>query len=105
MPYIWQLIIQGVGKGRAVDKILGQLVANGKPPELIICVGNDRSDEDMFQSINNATKKESSTAAPEVFACTVGQKPSSAKYYIDETSDVLLLLKALVQSQNKIVSP
>ncbi|CAL9779209.1 unnamed protein product [Musa acuminata subsp. burmannicoides] len=103
--YIVEVIPQGVGKGRAVDKILGQLVANGKPPELIICVGNDRSDEDMFQSINNATKKESSTAAPEVFACTVGQKPSSAKYYIDETSDVLLLLKALVQSQNKIVSP
>lgn len=70
----------------------------GKSPDFVLCIGDDRSDEDMFESIltkpysANAT---SSSSAPEIFACTVGQKPSKARYYLDDTVDVMMLLQGL----------
>ncbi|XP_042428161.1 probable alpha,alpha-trehalose-phosphate synthase [UDP-forming] 9 [Zingiber officinale] len=91
---------QGVAKGMAVEKILKQLSANGKLLDLIICIGDDRSDKNMFRSLNDAVARPSLAAPPEVFACTVGQKPSSAKYYIEDTDEVLELLSAIVETQN-----
>lgn len=32
----------------------------------------------------------------QVFACTVGQKPSKAQFYVDDTVDVVALLEKLV---------
>ena len=85
---------QGVSKGLAVDKLIRTLVNNGKAPDFLMCIGNDRSDEDMFESINSMTSNTFlSPTVPEVFACSVGQKPSKAKYYVDDTSEVIRLLK------------
>lgn len=33
----------------------------------------------------------------QVFACTVGQKPSRAPFYVNDTADVALLLARLAQ--------
>lgn len=86
--------MQGVSKGLTVDKLIRTLVTNGKAPDFLMCIGNDRSDEDMFESINNMTSNAVlSPTAPDVFACSVGQKPSKAKYYVDDTSEVIRLLK------------
>jgi trehalose 6-phosphate synthase/phosphatase len=87
--------MQGVSKGRAVDKLIQALANNnGKAQDFLMCVGNDRSDEDMFECINGmASNDVSSTTVPEVFACSVGQKPSKAKYYVDDTSEVIRLLR------------
>lgn len=86
---------QGVTKGLVAEKILSMLVNQGKPPEFVMCIGDDRSDEDMFESILTIVSGPSLPSAPEIFACTVGQKPSKAKYYLDDTVDVLRLLKGL----------
>lgn len=67
----------------------------GKSPDFILCIGDDRSDEDMFESILTKSDSATSSSAPEIFACTVGQKPSKARYYLDDTMDVMALLTAL----------
>lgn len=98
---------QGVSKGLAVSKLIHTLVNNGKAPDFLMCIGNDRSDEDMFESINSmASDAVFLPTVPEVFACSVGQKPSKAKYYVDDTSEVIRLLKNVtrISSQREDVS-
>ncbi|XP_066397301.1 probable alpha,alpha-trehalose-phosphate synthase [UDP-forming] 9 [Miscanthus floridulus] len=85
---------QGVNKGISVDKIIRTLVSKGDVLDLLMCIGNDRSDEDMFESINKATSL-SEPAIPEVFACSVGPKASKANYYVDGCSEVIRLLKGV----------
>ncbi|KAK6139234.1 hypothetical protein DH2020_027019 [Rehmannia glutinosa] len=91
---------QGVTKGLVAEKVLSILANNGKAPDFVVCVGDDRSDEDMFESISNAVFNSSVPALPEIFACTVGQKPSKAKYYLDDTADVVRMLRGLGNASN-----
>ncbi|KAL4319064.1 hypothetical protein GQ457_18G021800 [Hibiscus cannabinus] len=86
---------QGVSKGLVAEKVLSRMVNGGKAPDFVMCVGDDKSDEDMFQSILTSVSKPSLPVAPEIFACTVGRKPSKAKYYLDDTADVLKMLQGL----------
>lgn len=79
------------------EKVLSKLIGQGMLPEFVLCIGDDRSDEDMFESILS-TRFTSSITTPEVFACTVGQKPSKARYYLDDPTDVLALLQGLAAS-------
>ncbi|KAH6801928.1 trehalose-phosphatase/synthase 9 [Perilla frutescens var. frutescens] len=91
---------QGVTKGLAAEKVLSVMINDGKTPDFIMCIGDDRSDEDMFESILSAASALSLPTSPEVFACTVGQKPSKAKYYLDDTADVVRLLQGLAIACN-----
>ncbi|XP_062198700.1 probable alpha,alpha-trehalose-phosphate synthase [UDP-forming] 10 [Phragmites australis] len=97
---------QGISKGIVVDKIIQTLVNNGEAPDFLMCIGNDRSDEDMFESINNATSNVAFPANPEVFACSVGRKASKAKYYVDGCCEVIRLLKGVtaISSRKDTVS-
>jgi trehalose 6-phosphate synthase/phosphatase len=63
-------------------------------PDFVLCIGDDKSDEDMFESIADAT------IAPnvEIFACTVGRKPSKAKYYLEDIADVIHVLEGLAEA-------
>ncbi|ERM93894.1 hypothetical protein AMTR_s00137p00018220 [Amborella trichopoda] len=94
---------QGVSKGVVAEKLLSAMASRGKPADFVLCIGDDRSDEDMFHSIATATKDPTVPAIAEVFACTVGQKPSKAKYYLEDTVDVIKLLQALASSSNNQV--
>ncbi|KAJ4846652.1 putative alpha,alpha-trehalose-phosphate synthase [UDP-forming] 9 [Turnera subulata] len=89
---------QGVSKGLVAGNILLNMVDHGRPPDFVLCIGDDRSDEDMFESILNTVSASSLPAAPEIFACTVGQKPSKAKYYLDDSADVVKLLQGLANA-------
>lgn len=80
--------------------MLSSLASDGKPPDFILCIGDDKSDEDMFESILKTVSSPSIPAVPEIFACTVGQKPSKAKYYLDDTADVIRLLSGLANALN-----
>ena len=46
---------QGVSKGGAVERILLQTANEGAAPDFILCIGDDRSDEDMFAAIDNVS--------------------------------------------------
>lgn len=83
---------QGVSKGVVVESLIATMQGRGKPPDFVLCMGDDRSDEDMFESI---VANPSLQPIAEVFACTVGQKPSMAKYFLDDTTDVIKMLKGL----------
>ncbi|GKV22841.1 hypothetical protein SLEP1_g32662 [Rubroshorea leprosula] len=91
---------QGVSKGLVAQKVLSTMVDSGKPPDFVMCIGDDRSDEDMFESILSTVSNPLLPAAPEIFACTVGQKPSKAKYYLDDPADVLKLLQGLATASS-----
>lgn len=78
-----------------VEKLIETLVKNGESPDFLMCIGDDRSDEEMFESTSKAASSNLFTMPPEVFACAVGQKPSKAKYYVDDTSEVIRLLKGI----------
>ena len=69
--------------------------SKGKSPDFLFCIGDDRSDEDMFESIARLFDNPSLPPIAEVFACTVGLKPSKAKYYLDDTPEVIKLLQGL----------
>ncbi|PSR96691.1 Alpha,alpha-trehalose-phosphate synthase [Actinidia chinensis var. chinensis] len=86
---------QGLSKGLVAEKVLSTMIATGKPPDFVMCIGDDRSDEDMFESILGTAWRSSISETPEIFACTIGQKPSKATYYVDDTSEVLRLLQSL----------
>ncbi|CAM6098164.1 unnamed protein product [Calypogeia fissa] len=86
---------QGVSKGVVVERLLSLMAEQGSPPDFVFCVGDDRSDEDMFESIETAMSEPPQSPLAEVIACTVGEKPSKAKYYLDDPSNVLNMLQGL----------
>ncbi|CAA2995522.1 probable alpha,alpha-trehalose-phosphate synthase [UDP-forming] 11 [Olea europaea subsp. europaea] len=86
---------EGVSKGVVVENLLTTMRNTGKPPDFVLCIGDDRSDEDMFESIASSVASCLLPDTAEVFACTVGQKPSMAKYYLDDTSEVIKMLQGL----------
>jgi len=89
---------QGVSKGVVVEKLLLMMeIERGSLPDFVLCVGDDRSDEDMFESIELLMNDAPSA---EVFACTVGQKPSKAKYYLDDTVEVTKMLQGLASASD-----
>lgn len=90
-----QSTVQGITKGSVAQEVLSSLTKKGKSPDFVLCIGDDRSDEDMFESILAKPYSATSFSAPQIFACTVGQKPSKARYYLDDTVDVMTLLKGL----------
>lgn len=92
---------QGISKGLVAERLLSKMVETGKPPDFVMCIGDDRSDEDMFESIASAMAKQSMSSKAEVFACTVGQKPSKAKYYLDDTVEVMKMLKGLATASDQ----
>lgn len=166
--------VRGVNKGVAVTKALNKVSQMFGEVEFVLCIGDDRSDEDMFEAVNliEPTKEEdeslSSTtddssendecgmarlkaksevllpkrqssgklsvggglcglspglsgdlrgslggglaslgefaeehAGRRFFTCTVGRKPSAAKFFLDDTDEVSELLASLKQVQEK----
>ena len=47
--------VQGASKGAAVDTILKTLADQGNAPDFVLCIGDDRSDEDMFIAMEHVT--------------------------------------------------
>ncbi|XP_060188365.1 probable alpha,alpha-trehalose-phosphate synthase [UDP-forming] 7 [Lycium barbarum] len=95
---------QGVTKGLVAEKVFKSLAAKGKQADFVLCIGDDRSDEDMFEIIGDALSRNIISYDTKVFACTVGQKPSKAKYYLDDTSEVVLMLDSLAEATDTPVT-
>ena len=78
-------------------RLLASMASRGTPPDFVLCIGDDKSDEDMFESIADAVVAPSA----EVFACTVGRKPSKAKYYLEDIGDVIYMLHGLAKASQQ----
>lgn len=70
----------------------------GTQSDFVLCIGDDRSDEDMFEQIVDCMRRSMVDPQTSMYACTVGQKPSKAIYYLDDTNEVLNMLKALADA-------
>ncbi|CAA7058244.1 unnamed protein product [Microthlaspi erraticum] len=92
---------QGVSKGLIARRMLSMMQERGTLPEFVLCIGDDRSDEDMFEVICSSTEGPWIAPRAEVFACTVGQKPSKAKYYLDDTAEIVRLMHGLASVSNQ----
>ncbi|KAL4637970.1 alpha,alpha-trehalose-phosphate synthase [UDP-forming] 6-like [Castanea sativa] len=86
---------QGVSKGLVAKRLLSIMQEKGPSPDFVLCIGDDRSDEDMFEVITSSMAGPSIAPRAEVFACTVGKKPSKAKYYLDDTVEIVRLIQGL----------
>jgi len=92
---------RSINKGVAVELLL-RAIEQKKPVDFVLCVGDDRSDEDMFALIRDRQRfNERSHRNCSVYACTVGLRPSHAGYYLSEMAELRQLLKAL---QDKSIS-
>ncbi|GAV61052.1 Glyco_transf_20 domain-containing protein/Trehalose_PPase domain-containing protein [Cephalotus follicularis] len=98
--FIVEVKPQGVTKGLVVEKIFTSMAEKGNPADFVLCIGDDRSDEDMFAVISNAVLKSILSANASVFACTVGQKPSKATFYLDDTAEVISMLESLAENSD-----
>ncbi|KAG1354253.1 alpha,alpha-trehalose-phosphate synthase [UDP-forming] 5 [Cocos nucifera] len=93
---------QGVNKGLVAERLLSTMRQKGMLPDFVLCIGDDRSDEDMFEVITGAVAGPSLSPVAEVFACTVGQKPSKAKYYLEDTVEIVRMLHGLATASDQI---
>ncbi|TKY50882.1 Alpha,alpha-trehalose-phosphate synthase of UDP-forming 5 [Spatholobus suberectus] len=100
-PNIVEVKPQGVSKGIVAERLLLTMQQQGVIPDFVLCIGDDRSDEDMFGVIMSARASLSPVA--EVFPCTVGQKPSKAKYYLEDTSEILRMLHGLANASGQSI--
>ncbi|KAK8629961.1 hypothetical protein V6N13_078775 [Hibiscus sabdariffa] len=98
--YIIEVKPQGLSKGVVAEKIFTSMAGSGRQADFVLCVGDDRSDEEMFEIISSAISSGILSSNTSVFACTVGQKPSKAKYYLDDPAEVVNMLQALAEASD-----
>ena len=88
---------QGVHKGAASEMVVDKVSGLGREAiDFVFCVGDEQSDEAMFASVEGLTFSPHMPA--EVIACTVGQKPSRAKYYLNDSREVMEMIRAAIGS-------
>ncbi|GJY44799.1 alpha,alpha-trehalose-phosphate synthase [UDP-forming] 6-like protein [Tanacetum coccineum] len=96
---------QGVSKGLVAKRLLTTMQEREMIPDFVLCIGDDRSDEDMFEVITSSVASgELISQKAEVFACTVGNKPSKAKYYLDDTVEIARLMQGLASVSEQSVN-
>lgn len=78
-----------------MDRLLTTMKEKGMLPDFVLCIGDDRSDEDMFEAITRAVAGPALSPVAEIFACTVGRKPSKARYFLEDTTEILRMLQGL----------
>ncbi|KAI8594423.1 trehalose-phosphatase [Dissophora ornata] len=59
------------------------------PVDFVLCVGDDRSDEDMFQFVNGLKLSGCEQQQHRVVTCTVGSKSSEARWFVPGVWSVL----------------
>ncbi|KAL5573955.1 hypothetical protein UlMin_023552 [Ulmus minor] len=91
---------QGVSKGLVAEKIFKRMAENGRQADFVLCIGDDISDEDMFEIFDNESLSNLLPANTSIFPCTVEQKPSKAKYFLDDITEVITLLNCLVEASD-----
>jgi trehalose-phosphatase len=117
---------KGVSKGLFVNHAIATMKASHNDPDFILAIGDDNSDEPMFQYLNTITGSGSAPAATApspgtgngsgsgtgtgsglaaeevvTFTVTVGKKPSSAHTFVDDPAAVMDVLSTLIKSAQR----
>ncbi|CAM6011146.1 unnamed protein product [Sphagnum balticum] len=96
-------IVKVTPQGIVMEKLLLMMEReHGSLLDMVLCVGDDWSNEDMLESIESLMNEAPNV---EVSACTIGQKPSKAKYYFDDTVEVIKMLQGLPLASEPSTAP
>eukprot|EP00004_Rigifila_ramosa_P013609 TRINITY_DN3030_c0_g1_i3.p1 TRINITY_DN3030_c0_g1~~TRINITY_DN3030_c0_g1_i3.p1 ORF type:complete len:687 (-),score=150.04 TRINITY_DN3030_c0_g1_i3:22-2082(-) len=105
-----EVYLRGINKGVVIDRVLNHQEQSGSSFDFVLCLGDDQADEDMFSMLHSrfpnsepmpvsASPARAPAPADEdraaVFTCTVGRKPSHAKFFVDDIDEANELLQAL----------
>ncbi|RRT61589.1 hypothetical protein B296_00024657 [Ensete ventricosum] len=73
------------------------MAAHQNRADFVLCIGDDDSDQDMFEFF--ATDKHKDVVAPRatVITCSVAKKTRKAKYYLENMDTVKSLLLSLAE--------
>ena len=100
-----EVIALGINKGYFVSYIVKEKVKQQKPPDFILCIGDDASDEKMFRFLKMKQKEiKYCNQKAKLISITVGKKPSEAEYYVNNVKDVQELINKLTLKIAKSVS-
>lgn len=89
----------GADKGSFLEHALSVMKAANMEADFILAVGDDASDEPMFERIGLHLQEHPELAA---FSVTVGRKPTLAKAYLDDSSSVVEMLQMLSKSSLRV---
>jgi trehalose 6-phosphate synthase/phosphatase len=100
---------QNVSKGATVRKIMSL----EPDADFVLCMGDDKTDEDMFAAIQHHLQRSSSTdnvhskdgdkdRGAGFFSCVVNRQDSQAKYFIRNQRQVVKLLQALGEGKTEV---
>ena len=121
---------KGVSKGLFVNHAIATMKASNNDPDFILAIGDDNSDEPMFQYLNKITGSNAGSGSGSVpvpaapvtgsgtgagtgtgsgipaeevvtFTVTVGKKPSSAQTFVDDPAAVMDVLSTLIKSAQR----
>mmetsp|Transcript_25483 Transcript_25483/g.24368 ORF Transcript_25483/g.24368 Transcript_25483/m.24368 type:complete len:1128 (+) Transcript_25483:151-3534(+) len=88
---------KGVSKGLFLNHAIAIMKDTDQAPDFIMAVGDDISDEPMFEHLDNISDIPPSS----VFSVTVGKKPSYAHSYVDDPAALMDILSTLVKSSKR----
>ena len=78
------MVARGVHKGRLVPSVVARAPAGA----LVVAIGDDRTDEDLFAAL-----------PPSALAIHVGPEPTAASIRVDGVPDVRALLRAIAEAR------
>ena len=76
-----------ITKSNTIKIILNDLIIDFKECDFMLCIGDGRNDENIFQVLEDIF--------PKVESVTIGKKQTRAKWYVDENSEIIELLNVL----------
>jgi trehalose-6-phosphatase len=101
---------KGVSKGLFVNHAMATMKASNNEPDFVLAIGDDSSDEPMFEYLNLVAGTPANTAAAgaspvtmevSTFTVTVGKKPSTAQSFVDDPAAVMDVLSTLIKSAQR----
>jgi trehalose 6-phosphate synthase/phosphatase len=90
---------KGLSKGLFLKHAMSILSSQGKSVDFVLGVGDDISDEPLFESMHHLKNMKG-----KCFSVTVGKKVSAAKAYVDDSSAVQELLWAMHKTSQRYSS-
>ncbi|KAH8741256.1 trehalose-6-phosphate synthase domain-containing protein [Cryptosporidium ryanae] len=105
--------LNGINKGVAVKYILDEIALNKQSNiEMILCIGDDRTDEDMFSVVNQYSSRakgsqtlingqshckdlDNSTHEDNIFTVVIGKHNSIANHFLHSTEEVSYIIQTL----------
>eukprot|EP00601_Ochromonadales_sp_CCMP2298_P017181 CAMPEP_0173233894 /NCGR_PEP_ID=MMETSP1142-20121109/9889_1 /TAXON_ID=483371 /ORGANISM="non described non described, Strain CCMP2298" /LENGTH=1021 /DNA_ID=CAMNT_0014163805 /DNA_START=97 /DNA_END=3159 /DNA_ORIENTATION=- len=92
---------RGASKGLFLDHCLSSMKSAGQEADFVMAVGDDSSDEPMFERIAELKGDKGDNQQLASFGITVGKKPTAATAYVDDPAAVLDLLYSLAKCSQR----